>query len=179
MSATWRRLGTLCRERDWSKRRLIHELRNGLLYRTIPPGHTIDWHDPNVAIERVLDVEASEVTLNTGPVTKYGDQPQITLGIEVIPPDDAELPSPSANAPAATAIQTPLPSKEVTDKELRDCILAIKDKQPDDPPNEENLWVEVEERLRRPVSRDRVRAARGKAAPQWVKPRGRPRKPAQ
>ena len=62
--ATWRSLGTLCRGRGWSKRRLLHELQHGLPYRTIeplPPGRTINWHDPEVG--RSLDVEASEVTL--------------------------------------------------------------------------------------------------------------------
>jgi hypothetical protein len=54
-NATWRSLSTLCHERDWSKPRALFELQNGLRYRTVPPGHTIDWHNPNV--ERSLAAE--------------------------------------------------------------------------------------------------------------------------
>src|SRR5262249_15354361 len=53
--------------------------------------HTIDWHDPEVV--RTLDVEASTVTpllgvFGTGADIGF-DTP--TLGIEVLPPDDAEV----------------------------------------------------------------------------------------
>jgi hypothetical protein len=93
--ATWRSLGTLCRERDWSKRRLLHELRNGLSYRTVPPGPAVDWHHPDV--ERSLDVDASEVTLTRGVLAAEGegcfvlglDRP--TVGVEVLPPADVEV----------------------------------------------------------------------------------------
>jgi hypothetical protein len=58
MDRPWRSLGTLCRERDWSKPRLLDELRNGLRYRTIPLGHAIDWHHPQVEREvRALRIE--------------------------------------------------------------------------------------------------------------------------
>ena len=55
--ATWRKLGTLCRELDWSRSRLIHELQRGLRYRTFPEDHAINWDDP--AVRLALDVEAS------------------------------------------------------------------------------------------------------------------------
>jgi len=91
--ATWRTLGTLCRELDWSPRRLLHELQGGLRYRTIPEGREIDWHDPNV--RRWLNLEASEVTFydeklakerSRGLVISLG---QVTIGIEVLPPERA------------------------------------------------------------------------------------------
>src|SRR5262245_24751127 len=61
MNATWRTLATLCRDLDWSKQRLIYELQNGLRHRTVPPGHTVDWHDPTAVSS--LDVEASTVMI--------------------------------------------------------------------------------------------------------------------
>jgi hypothetical protein len=92
--ATWRTFGTLCRERDWSRQRLLYELQNGLPCRTVPPGHTVDWHHPDV----VLDVQTSEVTYTRGGVQTEGvtgfDRP--TVGIEVLPPTDAEAPAPPA-----------------------------------------------------------------------------------
>jgi hypothetical protein len=95
MDATWQTLGSLCRERDWSKHRLLDELRNGLPYRTTPLGHAIDWHHPDV--ERSLDVAASEVTITRGVLAAEGeagfvlglDRP--TVGIEVLPPSDVEV----------------------------------------------------------------------------------------
>jgi hypothetical protein len=82
--ATWRTFGTLCSERDWSKQRLLYELQNGLPYRTVPPGHTIDWHKPDV----VCGLETSEVTYTRGVLNVPGvlglDRP--TVGIEVLPP---------------------------------------------------------------------------------------------
>jgi hypothetical protein len=96
MDATWRSLGTLCRELDWSKPRLLYELQNGLRYRTVPPGHTIDWNDPEV--QRSLDVEASTVRLVLGAfaLTEGGGAPafgidSLTVGIEVLPPIDVEV----------------------------------------------------------------------------------------
>jgi hypothetical protein len=102
--ATWRTLGALCRERDWSPRRLLHELQRGLSYRTIPAGHAIDWHAPDV----VIDVEASEATYTKGVPDVAGavtlDRP--TVGIEVLPPRDAEVPAPAASASARWAFAT-------------------------------------------------------------------------
>jgi hypothetical protein len=96
--ATWRSLGTLCRELDWSRPRLIYKLQNGLPYRTVPPGHAIDWRDLNV-VHR-LDVEASTVTLVLG-VPKIDGAltlDTLTVGIEVLPPTNAETPSPPEDA---------------------------------------------------------------------------------
>jgi hypothetical protein len=101
MDATWRSLATLCRELDWSRPRLLHELRNGLRYRTFPPGHAIDWHDSNV--ERSLDVEASQVAVLRGVFGGPGvgfDRP--IVGIEVLPPTEATTASPSARWVIAT-----------------------------------------------------------------------------
>jgi hypothetical protein len=85
-AATWRTLGTLCRELDWSRSRLIHELCNGLRYRTVPPGHVIDWRHSNV--RRWLNVEASEVSFYVAreqPSIVIGPR-LVTVGIEVLPP---------------------------------------------------------------------------------------------
>jgi hypothetical protein len=85
--ATWHTFGTLCRERDWSKQRLLYELQNGLPYRTVPPGHTIDWHKSSVE----LDLERSEVAYTRGVLQFEGvvglDRP--TVGVEVLSPTDA------------------------------------------------------------------------------------------
>src|SRR5215470_8239530 len=59
--ATWCTTGTLCRQLDWSRLRLLHELKNGLPYRTISKEYVVDWHDPHV--RRKLNVEASEVQI--------------------------------------------------------------------------------------------------------------------
>jgi hypothetical protein len=126
--ATWRSLGTLCRERDWSKRRLLHELRNGLSYRTVPPGHAVDWHHPDV--ERSLDVDASEVTLTRGVLAAEGegcfvlglDRP--TVGVEVLPPADVEvLPPADAEVLPSADVEVPSPSIQwarATVRTLRD-----------------------------------------------------------
>jgi hypothetical protein len=102
--ATWRTAGTLCRERDWSKPRLIHALQNREVhFRTWPPGHTIDWHDPTVISS--LDLEASTVMIVQTVLMADGvpDLDCRTVGIEVLPPPDAEPASASAQwARAAT-----------------------------------------------------------------------------
>jgi hypothetical protein len=87
--ATWRTLGTLCHELGWSRPRLIHELQNGLRYRTFPPGHVFNWHDPS--LRRALDVEASTLPLSytnaSGTATVNSSWTlQEAIGIEVLPP---------------------------------------------------------------------------------------------
>lgn len=165
--ATWRTTGTLCRERDWSLRRLRQELESGrTLYRTIPEGRVIDWRSPGVK----LNVEASEVS--------FFSLSEATVGIEVLAPTDApasDALSPSPPSPPSVPPTTP-PPETVSSAELRDCLLAIVDDYPDNPLDEDALWREVERRLGRSVGRDRVRKARKKFAPQWVNPVGRPRK---
>jgi len=88
MSVTWRTMGTLCSERDWSKRRLVHELQRGLPYRTIPAGRVVDWHHPVTA--HTLDLEKSEVTILRGLVDGMMALDTTIVGIEVLPPTDAE-----------------------------------------------------------------------------------------
>jgi hypothetical protein len=178
--ATWRSTGTLCRERDWSKRRLLFELENGLPYRTIPPGWTIDWSDD--LVWPLLDIEASEISKPYGrmlpaivpptPKSFRALEAGLTLGIEVLPPGasaDADVPSPSAAAPAPPQRKTP------SIKSLQDCILAIKKDWMDAPPDRDKLRELVETRLNRPVGRDLVDRIRKQVAPQWVNPRGRRR----
>ena len=82
--ATWRKPGALCRELDWSRPRLIHELQNGLRYRTFPPA--INWDDP--AVRRALDVEASTLPLGYATVSGLANSWTIqeAIGIEVLPP---------------------------------------------------------------------------------------------
>jgi hypothetical protein len=174
MNVTWRSLGALCRDRDWSKPRLLYELQNGLPYRTIPPGQTIDWHAPEVA--RTLDVEASTVTpllgIFGGPGLGF-DCP--TLGIEVLPPTEAP-PSPMTATPSSLP-----PKKNVSAADLRDCLRAIVTEHPSNSPplDEETLIAEVERRLDATISRDRIRQARDAVAADFKLPPGRPRKTAQ
>ena len=127
--ATWRTLGTLCRDLDWSRPRLIHELQNGLRYRTIPPGHTIDWHDGEVL--RTLDVGASTVQPILGVLNVPGaigfDAP--LLGIEVLPPGD-EVPAPSTNAP--TASPAPKVTAQGTGATVKDRVVAEAQRMRDD-----------------------------------------------
>jgi hypothetical protein len=98
--ATWRSLGTLCRERDWSRPRLIYELQNGLRHRTVPPGHTIDWHDPTAVSS--LDVEASTVMILGEVLDMAVGFDSRIVGVEVLPPMDAEVPA-TASASAQWA----------------------------------------------------------------------------
>jgi hypothetical protein len=112
--ATWMTLGEVCRERGWSRHRLIQELQNGMRHRRIPEGPEIDWHDPDV--RRWLNLETSEVSfyekdpaeadnekeegvwfmrrpLLSGSLSRYL---RTTVYIEVLPPDaptDAEVPA--------------------------------------------------------------------------------------
>jgi hypothetical protein len=90
MNATWRTAGALCRELDWSKRRLLHELQQDLPYRTNPAGHTVDWHDPVTA--HTFNLETGEVTIirGVGRVDGTLALDTTTVGIEVLPPTDAE-----------------------------------------------------------------------------------------
>jgi hypothetical protein len=85
-------------------------------------------------------------------------------------PTDAEVPAPAAS---------PAPPRRVSEAALRNCILTIKTERPNDPPDEEELWTEVERRLDATVSRDRIRQVRDDVAPEFKLPPGRPRKSAQ
>jgi hypothetical protein len=92
--ATWRSLGTLCRECDWSRPRAIYELQSGLPFRTVPPGyeHKINWHDPRLL--QHLNLAASEVSSEFL-------SPILTVGIEVMAPSDID---PAASASVRWAI---------------------------------------------------------------------------
>jgi hypothetical protein len=182
MAATWYSTGTYCREFNRSRPRLIYELATGLLlYRTWPPGHVFNCHDQN--LWRALDVEASTLPLSyasaSGMAAVDSSWPlQEAIGIEVRPPDaptDAEAPALSATAPTAS----PAPHRAVSEAALRDCILTIRAERPNSPPDEEELWKEVERRVDAAVSRDRIRQARDEVAPEFKLPPGRPRKSAQ
>ena len=182
--ATRRSLATHCRERDWSKPRALYELQNGLRIRTIPEGHEheINWRDPEV--QRSLNVEAGEVTIVRGVFGGGGlGVDRVTLGIEVLPPE-AEAPSPpspAADAPAAA----PAPRRP-SDAAVEQCLRTIIEEYPDGPTremrsarnardSEEWLLAEMKERLKASPRRDRVRSLRLKIAPDWPRPRGRPR----
>jgi hypothetical protein len=186
--ATWRTTGAFCRERGWSKARLLYELQNGLPYRTFPPGYTFDWSDPY--LKPYLNVEASEISFPSGvvmgaindavavitgkprPPKRRSALEGMTLGIEVLPPGapaDADAPPPSADAPA------PPQRKPPSIKSLQDCILAIREGWTSSPPDRDKLRELVESRLNRPVGRDLVDRIRKQVAPQWVNPRGRRR----
>ena len=184
--ATWCTTGTLCRQLDWSRLRLLHELKNGLPYRTISKEYVVDWHDPHV--RRKLNVEASEVQIYDAQFYDAQSGSWVVVGIEVLPPDvptetepapaaDAEVPAPSATVPAAS----PAPPRQVSEADLRRALEAIVENHPpgSPPPNEESLCDEVERRLGVQVARDRVLAARNEVAPHVKLPVGRPRKSAQ
>ncbi len=164
--ATWRSVGTLCRERDWSKPRLIHELQNGLRYRTIPEGYVIDWHD-RLRVQPNLNVEASEVKI-------YVNRRWLTVGIEVLPPMDPEVPAPSANAQAAS----PAPPRNISEADLRSGLQHLVKHHPSGnrPPDEETLHKMLETHLGASIQRDRIRQALKDVAPHFKLRRGRPRK---
>jgi hypothetical protein len=177
-SATWLSAGAFCRERGWSQHRLLHELQHGLAYRTFPPGHIVDWLDPNVA--RSLDVERSEVTLPEEMPEGVTGLAARLVGFELLEPDaaaDAEVPATAAGAP----VPTPAPSKKVSDADLRRALLDFVEKHPigEPPPGEEELHQKLEEQLGAPIERDRFRQALKDNAPQFKLSVGRPRKSAQ
>src|SRR5262245_53186844 len=173
--ATRRTLGTFCRERDWSKKRLIHELQNGLPYRTIPEGYVIEWDDP--FLWPFLNVEASEISIPYGtvvgtivppPFTTHAFVRGVTLRIEVLLPDaptDAEVPPSSASAPAAS----PAPPRAVSEADLRRAVRATVEEHPPGsrPLDDERLCGEVERRLGVQIARNRILAARDEVAPHF------------
>jgi hypothetical protein len=115
--ATWRTMGTLCRELGWPRQRLFYELDNKRVpYRTIPEGYVIDdWLDPY--LWPYINIEASEISIPSGvvvgaindavavitgrprpPKKRRSELEGMTIGIEVLPPTDA-LPAPSSPSP--------------------------------------------------------------------------------
>ena len=177
--ATWRSLGILCRERGWSKSRALHELQNGLPYQTVPPlpsGRSIDWRNPNVAYG--LNVETGDLTLVLGAFGGGGlGFDTLTVSIEVLPPaapTDAELPAPSATAPPATAPAAAPAPRRPSAAAVEQCLRVIMKERPDNPPGENELFVEMTQRLGASPGRDRLRQLRRRIAPQWKRPRGHP-----
>ena len=180
MDATWRTLVTLCRECDWSKPRLVHELQSGLQYRTVPPGHTIDWRIPTCKAS--LD-ESAVTILPVRPaderIDQYGNviEPRfpVTIGVEVMPLTDAPLvPEPSSRHLRAPSTRV----AQVSEAALRRKLKEIVDGHPQGTPplDEKTLHAELEKRLGARVVRDRFRAARDEVAPGFKRPRGRARK---
>jgi hypothetical protein len=114
--ATWRALGTLCRERDWSRPRALYELQNGLPFRTVPPGHEhkIDWHDRRLL--QHLNLAASEVSSEFL-------SPILTVGIEVLAPSDI-APAVSASVRWARAATRNLRTENKIPEGLRKSDLA-------------------------------------------------------
>jgi hypothetical protein len=97
---------------------------------------------------------------------------QDAIGIEALSPDartDADVPAPSASAPAAS----PAPRRP-SDAAVEQCFRAIMKERPDDPPDEGWLLAEMKRRLGAPPGRQRVRSLWKKIAPQWKRPRGHP-----
>jgi hypothetical protein len=181
--ATWRSTNAF----GWSKARLRDELLRGRPYRTFPSGHTFDWSDPYLWI--YFNIEASEISipsgavvdaLNAGVAQITGRPPPpkrrsglegMTIGIEVLDGEVPSLPSPSANAPAAS----PAP-KRPSDAAVEQCLCGIKQEYPDGPSSERWLLTEMEERLGAPPGRERVRnLRREKKYRQWRRPIGHPR----
>jgi hypothetical protein len=191
MSATWRTLGTLCRELGWSRQRVLYELQNKrVCYRTIPEGYVIDdWLDPY--LRPYLNIEASEISIPSGvvvgaindavavitgrppPPKRRSKLEGMTIGIEVLPPGapaDADVPPPSADAPAAS----PAPPRKVSEADVERCLRAIMAERPNDPPGEDELFAEMKSRLGASPGRQRVRNMRKRIAPGWKQPVGRP-----
>ena len=174
MNATWRSAGALCREYDWSKRRLLHELQHGLPYRTFPSGHTIDWHHPHSA--RSLDLARSEVTIIGPLINGVVGFEMTTVCVEVLPPTDAASSAP----PTAVKRQRKPPvsvkrwRKPPPQKTIKDALVNIREAEPT--LSGGKLETALCERLGEGMTREKARAAIKKWAPDTVRPRGRPRK---
>jgi hypothetical protein len=119
--ATWRSLSTHCRALGWSKSRALYELQQGLPYRTVPPlppGYSIDWRNSNVT--HSLNVETGDLMLILGVFGGPGlGFDTLTVSIEVLSPTDAEVPSPSADAPEATPVSPSVQWATATTRTLR------------------------------------------------------------
>jgi len=179
MTATWRTASALCRDRDWSKRRLLHELQHGLPYRTIPPGHTVDWHHPVTA--QTFDMEASEVTIIGALVDGTMAFDTTVVGIEVLPPMDASAPPTPVSAPPTPVKRQRKPPAPVKrwrkpppQKDIKGALVNIRETKPT--LSGEKLETALCERLGEGMTRQRARDAIKQYAPDTVKPRGRPRK---
>jgi hypothetical protein len=174
-SERWCTLGSLCRELDWSRPRLIHELQNGLRCRivpheAVPPGYVIDWHS-RVSIT-TLDIEASTVEIDDPRPRQYDSivigPRRLTVGIEVLPPTDT---AEDLASPPAQRWQKP-PPRDV----LEAAALAVaKTYQPDDPPTQAEWWKALNAQLGADVTRKVALRALVDWAPQWQRQRGQKR----
>ena len=179
MTATWRTASALCRDRDWSKRRLLHELQHGLPYRTIPAGHVVDWHHPVSA--QTFNVEASEVAIIGGLIDGEVAFDTTIVGIEVLPPMDASAPPTPVSAPPTPVKRQRKPPAPVKrwrkpppQKDIKGALVNIRETKPT--LSGEKLETALCERLGEGMTRQRARDAIKQYAPDTVKPRGRPRK---
>jgi hypothetical protein len=164
--------GTFCARRDWSPRRLRHELQNGWPYRTFPEGHKINWH----SLDTQLDVERGEVTYTKGVLDVTGcalgfDRP--TVAIEIA--DTEARQQRTRQPPRQRTRQQPQKPKRPSDAKVKKCFRAIMKERPDDPPDEPWMLGEMKDRLGAPPGRDRVREVWRTIAPEWKRPRGHPR----
>jgi hypothetical protein len=178
--ATWRTAGALCRDQDWSKRRLLHELQDGLPYRTIPAGHVVDWHHPVTA--QTFNLDASEVTIIGALIDGEVAFDTTTIGIEFLPPTDVlSAPEPSAPAPVAPVKRSRKRSpptkrwrKPPPQKDIKAALLNILETAPT--LSGEDLENALCTSLGEGMTRAKARSAIKRWASQTVKPRGRPRK---
>jgi hypothetical protein len=103
-SATPRPPSTLCRELDWPLRRLLSELRQKTIEYRADPDVAIDWWAPNIERNNLADLARGEVTVYTrDPKSGAWIGHGVIATVEVWPPQAAEGPPPSANAPVAPA----------------------------------------------------------------------------
>lgn len=173
MDATWRTASAALEERGWPWLRLLGELvAKRLSYRTHPPCE-IDWGDPTLRFDRA---ESTVTILDRHPAKPGVRGFYKTVAVEILLPTDA---SPAPAPPVATSSSSSPPTsprRNVSEAELRQCLLAIVRDHPNDPLGDDTLHEEVETRLGAPVGRNRVSSARKDHAPQWVNPVGRPPK---
>jgi hypothetical protein len=126
-------------------------------------GLKIDWEDDGAyELARLDGAQALGIKVSLGHLQA------------LLPPRDAAVPAPSADASEAS----PAPPKMVSKAALRDAVRLIVEKHPPGtmPPDEESLHRQVETQLEVQVSRERVQAARDDVAPHFKRRVGRPRK---
>src|SRR5262245_21281806 len=173
-NATWRS-GALCREWGWSYRRLLHELRQGLPYRTFPPGYTVNWH---AVVAQTFDPEAVPIVVDGPEVLNT-----VTVAVEVQPPTDAPSLAPQRQRKPPTVTPVKQRRKSSTDvkrwrqpppkKDIKDALAGIREAEPK--LSGEGLETALCERLEG-MTRQKARNAIKRYAPETVKLRGRPRK---
>jgi hypothetical protein len=87
-AARWLTLGAAIAKLGWPWLRLLAELISGrLAYRTHPPGHVIDWSDPNLRIDRAESTVTMVAVLP--PEVGVAGFGYTTVAVEVLLPVDA------------------------------------------------------------------------------------------